>query len=261
MTSANIVGYETATVAKSNKKTFALQFESLTNPGEPVNIADLFPGTTFKAGATWVASDQIWVWDTVANNWAKYAYYANTRVTPAAPAGWYKYNFLTDNSFTPVTAEDVVQPGQTFLYIRNQTGSITLSMSGQITTLNDGTKFYTVNKSNKVFMAYPWPVELKVADISTKATHTSLKAGATWVASDQIWAWDTVANNWAKYAYYANTRVTPALPAGWYKYNFLTDNSFTPVTDEDKIAPGEGFLYIRNQTGANTITWKPLEDK
>ena len=259
--SANIVGYTSATVTKPNKKTFALQFESLTNPGEPVNIADLFPGTTFKAGANWTASDQIWVWDTTANNWAKYAYYEWTRTEPKKPAGWYKYNFLTDNSFVAVTADDVVQPGQTFLYIRNVAGSISLSMSGQVKEMTDATQSYTVTKPNKVFMSYPWPVELKISEISTKATHTNLKPGANWTASDQVWAWDAAANNWAKYAYYEWTRTEPKKPAGWYKYNFLTDNSFVPVTDADKVAPGEGFLYIRNVAGSNTITWKALEDK
>ena len=107
-------------------------------------------------------------------------------------------------------------------------------------------------------MAYPWPVELKIAELSTKATHSNLKTAATWAGSDQIWAWDTTANNWAKYAYYANPRATPAVPAGWYKYNFLTDNSFSAVTDADKIAAGEGFLYVRNVSGTNVITWNAL---
>ena len=256
---SNIVGYQTATVAKSNKKTFALQYESLQNPGQAVNIANLFPGTTFKAGATWAAADQIWVWSATANNWAKYAYYANPRVSPAVPAGWYKYNFLTDKSFVAVTEDDVVQPGQTFLFIRNQTGSIELIMSGLVKDMADASQTFSIAKGNKVFMAYPWPVDLKIADISTKATHSNLKAGATWAAADQVWAWDTTANNWAKYAYYANPRVSPAVPAGWYKYNFLTDKSFVAVTDDDKVGPGEGFLYIRNQTGTNVITWNALE--
>ena len=159
-----------------------------------------------------------------------------------------------------MTAEDVVQPGQTFLYIRNVAGSVTLTMSGQVKALNDNTQSYTVTKPNKVFMTYPWPVEFKISELSTKATHTNLKAASSWTACDQIWAWDAAANNWAKYAYYEWKR-TPVQPAGWYKYNFLTDLSYVPVTDDDKVYPGEGFLYIRNVAGSNTITWKPLEDK
>ena len=256
--SQNIVGYNTATVTRPNKKTFALQFESPENPGQAIRIDNLFPGTTFKAGAGWVASDQIWAWDATANNWAKYAYYENKRSNPQVPAGWYKYNFLTDLSFVALTDADVVQPGQTFLYIRNQSGSITLQMAGQIKAMTDATQSVSITRPNKVFMAYPWPVELKIAEISTKATHSNLKAGAGWVASDQIWAWDATANNWAKYAYYENKRAQPAVPAGWYKYNFLTDNSFVAVTDADKVSAGEGFLYIRNQSGTNVITWNAL---
>lgn len=120
MESANIVGYQTATVAKPNKKTFALQFESLENPGQAVRIDNLFPGTTFKAGASWAAADQIWTWDTTENTWAKYAYYANTRANPPVPAGWYKY---VDNSFVAVTDADKVAPGEGFLYVRNQSGT------------------------------------------------------------------------------------------------------------------------------------------
>ena len=254
-TESTIVGYQTATVTSPNKKTFALQYESIQNPGQAVNIANLFPGTTFKAGAGWAACDQIWAWDATANNWAKYAYYENKRLS--APAGWYKYNFLTDKSFVPVTSEDVVLPGQTFLYIRNQTGSIELLMSGLVKDMTDATQSVSITSPNKVFMSYPWPIELKISEISTKATHSNLKTGAGWAACDQIWAWDTTANNWAKYAYYENKRLSA--PAGWYKYNFLTDKSFVAVTDDDKVGPGEGFLYIRNQTGTNVITWNALQ--
>ena len=258
MESSNVVGYNTATVTRPNKKTFALQFESPENPGQAIRIDNLFPGTTFKSAATWAGSDQIWAWDTTINNWSKYAYYGNPRATPAVPAGWYKYNFLTDNSFSAVTDADVIQPGQTFLYVRNVSGSITLQMAGQIKAMSDATQSVSVTRPNKVFMSYPWPVELKIAELSTKATHSNLKTAATWAGSDQIWAWDTTANNWAKYAYYANPRATPAVPAGWYKYNFLTDNSFSAVTDDDKIAAGEGFLYVRNVSGTNVITWNAL---
>ena len=255
---SSIVGYQTTTLTKGANKSFALQFESLENPGQAVRIDNLFPGTTFKAGASWTAADQIWAWDATANNWAKYAYYENKRVTPVVPAGWYKYNFLTDQSFVAVTDSDVVQPGETFLYMRNQSGSIELQMSGLVRDMADATQSFTITKGVNVFMAYPWPVELTIAEISTKATHSNLKAGASWTAADQIWAWDTTANNWAKYAYYENKRVTPVVPAGWYKYNFLTDKSFVAVTDADKVAAGEGFLYIRNQSGTNTITWNAI---
>ena len=123
MESANIVGYSTATVTRPNKKTFALQFESPTNPGQAIRIDNLFPGTTFKAGANWAGSDQIWAWDATANTWAKYAYYENKRATPAVPAGWYKYNYLTDNSFVAVTDADKIGAGEGFLYARNATGT------------------------------------------------------------------------------------------------------------------------------------------
>ena len=258
MESSNIVGYQTATLTKGANKTFALQFESPENPGQAISIDNLFPGTTFKAGGSWGGSDQIWAWDTTVNNWAKYAYYENKRATPAVPAAWYKYNFLTDKSFSDLTSTDVVRPGQTFLYIRNQSGSIVLQMAGQIKSMSDATQSFTVTKGDNVFVAYPWPVELKIAELSTKATHTNLKAGGSWGGSDQIWAWDTTANNWAKYAYYENKRATPAVPAGWYKYNFLTDKSFVAVTDADKVSAGEGFLYVRNQSGTNVITWDAL---
>ena len=124
---SSIVGYQTTTLTKGANKSFALQFESLENPGQAVRIDNLFPGTTFKAGASWTAADQIWAWDATANNWAKYAYYENKRVTPVVPAGWYKYNFLTDKSFVAVTDADKVAAGEGFLYIRNQSGTNTIT--------------------------------------------------------------------------------------------------------------------------------------
>ena len=260
------MGYQTSTVLKGRQQTFALQFEDLTNPGNPVRVDKLFTNT-FTAGAAWGGCDQIWAWSTAKNKWAQYAYFAYNRGV-VMPEGWYVYDSSKSgiNAFTAITDEDVITPGSTFLF-KHQTGatgnSITLTLSGQVTAFNCNTKSYTIAKGRQEFICYPWPVALKITELNTRAEFSALTAGAAWGGCDQIWAWSTAKNKWAQYAYFAYNRGV-VMPEGWYVYDSSKSgiNAFTPATSDEQIDPGQGFLY-KHQTGATgnsiTITWKALQ--
>ena len=264
----SIVGYQTSTIVKGRQQTFALQFQDITNPGDPIRVDKLFTNT-FTAGAAWTGCDQIWAWSTANNKWSQYAYYSYNRGGVVKPAGWYKYDSSLSgyNAFTPITDDDVINPGNTFIFkhLTGATGnSITLTLSGQVNAFDISTVSYSIVKSRQEFICYPWPVALKIGDLDSKATISTLTAGAAWTGCDQIWAWSTANNKWAQYAYYSYNRGGVVKPAGWYKYDSSLSgyNAFTPITDEDKIEPGQGFLY-KHLTGATgntlTLTWKALQ--
>ena len=197
--------------------------------------------------------DQIWRWDTKNNKWAKYGYQKPAR---SGTAAWRKYNYDSDKSFSELTDDDVVMPGETFMYMRGGGTTATLTLAGQVREFGY-VGGYTISKANYQFIAYPWPIEFKIADIGNLATFSKITAVPGWGGTmDQIWRWDTKVNQWAKYGYQKPAR---SGKAAWRKYNYDTDNSFSELTDDDKIAAGEGFLYMRGGGETLTLTWKALE--
>ena len=165
ITSANIVGYKTASVAKANYKAFSLNLADVNNPTAGVKIDKLFTIDTITAVLAWGdAMDQIWRWDTTVNKWAKYGYQQNPRGKPALAPAWRKYDAAT-GTFTELTDADVVLPGETFLYFRGGNATATLTLAGQVKEFT-ATVSYTIAKANYQFVAYPWPVEIKLSEIS-----------------------------------------------------------------------------------------------
>ena len=206
----------------------------------------------FTTATSFGGSDQIWRWDTTVNKWAKYSYSKLTR--QGAPA-WRKFNYGTDESFSDLTDEDAVKPGETFMFFRAGDEPVTVTLSGQVRAFGSPTG-YTVAKENYVFMAYPWPVEVKIADLPNLGNWETLTTATSFGGSDQVWRWDTTVNKWAKYSYSKLTR--QGAPA-WRKFNYATDESFSDLTDADKLLAGEGFLFFRAGDDPITITWKSLE--
>ena len=91
-------------------------------------------------------------------------------------------------------------------------------------------------------------------------TIDNIKATAAYGdAMDQIWRWDTTANGWAKYGYMQNPRMPSFKVAAWRKYNGKTTTDFADLTEADKIAAGEGFLYKRGGSADLTLPFKPLQ--
>ena len=160
-------------------------------------------------------------------------------------------------TFVDLTDDDVIQPGETFIYNHNTSGSLTLTLSGQVKAFEKSTTFTLESKQGQ-FIAYPWPVEIKISDLANLATWTGLKDGGSWAGCDQIVRWDSVAGKWAKYAYYkkARTSDTPM----WKRCDYETSlTTFVDLTDDDKLGAGEGFIYNHNTSGTLSIEFKPLE--
>ena len=245
------MGYLTATVPKAGNKTFAVTLTDCANPGAPVRVDKLLSSSDFSGGSYGVA-DEIWRWDTTANNWAKYFYEKKGR--PAVYA-WKKYNYVEDK-VEDLTDNDAVAPGETFLFRRMGDATISLTLSGQVKEFT-AKPSYSIPKAGNVFMTYPWPVEIKLSNLQSLVTAETYAAfsGGSYGVADELWRWDTIANNWAKYFYEKKGR--PAVYA-WKKYNYAEDK-VEDLTDADKLAPGEGFLFRRMGDATLTFTWKALQ--
>ena len=254
VTSANTVGYVTSQVANGYYKTFSVTLTDVANPAAPVRVDKLFTIDTIKNVTAWGDSmDQIWRWDTTGNQWVKYGY---QKPRSGGTAAWRKCNYETDKSFSDLTDADAVQPGETFLYYRGGDATATLTLSGQVKELGQPAG-YTIANGFYQFIAYPWPVALKLSDVMNLATFSTIKTVTAWGDSmDQIWRWDAVGNQWLKYGY---QKPRSGGTAAWRKCNYETDKSFSELTDADKIEAGEGFLYYRGGDETLTLTWKPLQ--
>ena len=151
----------TAQVAKANYKTFSVSLTDCAAPEAPVKIDKLLSGE-FTTATSFAGSDQIWRWDTTVNQWAKYSY---SKLDRKGEPAWRKYLYLEATpSFTDLTDADVVRPGETFIFFRAGNEPITVTLSGQVRAFGSPTG-YTVAKANYVFMAYPWPIEVKISDL------------------------------------------------------------------------------------------------
>ena len=249
VTSANTVGYITSTVPKGGSKTFAVTLTDCANPSAPVRVDKLISSSAFFGGSYGVA-DEIWRWDTTVQKWAKYFYEKKGR--PAVYA-WKKYNYAEDK-VEDITEADVVNPGETFIFTR-MGEEITLTLSGQVKEFSAAPS-YSIPKGGSLYMAYPWPVEIKIADLQSlvKAETYSAFFGGSYGVADELWRWDTTVQKWAKYFYEKKGR--PAVYA-WKKYNYAEDK-VEALTDSDKLAPGEGFIFTR-MGETLTFTWKALQ--
>ena len=256
--SSNVVGYKTATVAKGNNKAFSLNLSKVGSAEAGVKINELFTIDAISAIAAWGdGMDQVWRWDATVNKWAKYGYHQNPRGNPALAPAWRKYDSAT-GTFAELTDDDVVLPGETFLFYRGGNATATLTLAGQVNEFT-ATKSYSIAKGYNQFVAYPWPVEIKLSELPNIATFSSIAAIAAWGdGMDQIWRWDTTVNKWAKYGYHQNPRGNPALPAAWRKYDAST-GTFSELTDDDKSLADEGFLYYRGGNATLTLTFNSLQ--
>ena len=244
MTSANIVGYQTATIAAQKYKAFGVHFSEVGNAGAGVAIDKIGTWSSLSAATSFGAADQIWRWDYESNAWAKYAYYGTRQLA----AAWRKYDTVA-KTWAELGEKDVLKQGDTFLYFRQNSKALNLTLAGEIMELKASAE-YTVESQKYKFIAYPWPVELKIADMQVGKYLSSLSAATSFGAADQIWRWDYTANAWAKYAYYG----TRQLAAAWRKYDTVA-KTWSELGDDDKIGVDEGFLYFRQNSKALTITF------
>ena len=250
VTSANIVGYQTFSMNQYQNKAFAVQFTDLENPDAGIAVDKLIISSDLKTAGSWGAvMDQIWRWDTTINTWVKYGYYLKPRDKTAVP-GWKRYD-TSAKTFNDLTPEDKVANGDTFLYMHGTSGTVNFSLAGGVKPFTAKPE-YTLEQYKAQFIAYPWPVDMPVADLINYMDPACLKSAGTWGAvMDQIWRWDTTINTWVKYGYYLKPRDKTAVP-GWKRYD-TSAKTFNDLTADDKILAGEGFLYQRGASGQMRI--------
>ena len=260
VTSANTVGYVSATLEAGGNKTFAVTLTDCTKPNDAVRVDNLLTSDGFYANGAFDAADQIWRWDTKVNKWAKYFYEQKGNPRTGVTKAWKKWNYA-EEKVEDITEYDVVEPGETFIFTRSgAAGEITLTLSGQVKEFT-AKPSYEIPAGGNVFMAYPWPVEIKVADIPNLTTLSpDAYANGAFDAADQIWRWDAAINKWAKYFYEQKGNPRTGVTKAWKKWNYA-ESKVEELTNDDKILAGEGFIYTRSGAAETlTLTWKAMEE-
>ena len=178
--------------------------------------------------AACVGADQIWHWDSTSANWVKYFYHLTGK-------NWRKAG-------ETIATTDTVKNGDTLFFYRGTGGAATtLTLSGGVCQFTAKPSHADLVAGQYRFMAYPWPVAMRIADFKNYqgAPKGAMAAG---VGADQIWRWDTANNDWVKYFYHLTGR-------NWRKSGETTATS-------DIIPAGEGFFFYRGTGGAtDTVTF------
>ena len=244
VTSANIVGYNTATVAGKAQLGLALQFDDMEGaksiPIDKLFVTDKPVGTT-----KWDDSnmDQIWVWKN--GSWTKYGC-VRSGTPPNFTYTWKRYDYLGKDTpvFVDLTDDDVVEYGYTFIFKRGGSNAATLTFSGQVKPF-DATPAYSIDGKAQKFICYPWPVNFLISKI---ANYYSSPAGTTkWDDSnmDQIWVWKN--GSWAKYGC-VRSGTPPNFTYTWMRYDYLgkEKGEFVNLDDAtDYVPAGQGFIFKR----------------
>ena len=183
------------------------------------------------AGATGANSgaDQIWTFDGF--TWKKYYFYKRGSTTKWCLSG----------TTTEIGDDIVLKSGQSFYFVRSDTGDSTLTFAGAVVPLSSKVA-YAVKASSTTAMAYPWPESMKIKDFQQ---FNSAPAGATGANSgaDQIWTFNGF--TWTKYYYYKRGSTTKWCLAG----------STTEIGDDVVIPSAAGFFFVRSDTADATITF------
>ena len=252
VTSANIVGYNTATVNGGKQIALALQFDDVANPGKAIKVDEVITGVSHKSSSQFTtACDQIWRWDSdpSVNTWVKYGYRAIDKKNSA----WNRYDGA---NWQPLTDDDVVNPGETFIYFNANSTAVTITLAGGVKEFT-ATPEYTISNGKQRFVCYPWPVAFKLSNI-TKCYAGGKSSSQFTTACDQIWRWDATpsVNTWVKYGLRAVDKKTNQ----WQKY---VNNAWSGVAldDETDVVPaGQGFIFFNAGASAITLNFKFGED-
>ena len=249
-----IVGYQTATLAQGESKAFAVQFDDVAEAGKKICVSNIFSsisGTLTGTVAWGPAMDQIWFWDKTGNEWKLYGF--QKPKSKGAVGSWKRY-IISETTFVAIDPEtDVLTQGDSFLYVRNEAGELTGTLAGAVKPFT-GSNAYTLEQGQSQYIAYPWPVEIKITDFNeNKYLSAALTGTVAWgPAMDQIWLWDQTGNEWKLYGF--QKPKSKGAVGSWKRYN-ISEGTWTEATDADVIAAGEGVLYVRNEAATLTINF------
>lgn len=232
ITSANIVGYNTAELTKGKYNTMTVQFG---NVGTGTFSLNDIKTDNMTAAEISEEADAIQFWNPATSGYESYYLYSG----PDADDGW--YNAETDASFDDdyPTGKPA---GTAFWYIARGTGTGTGVTSGEVESVNDVTITLTKGNYNLVASAYPTTLDLNAM------VCTGLTAGEGSDDADLIQFWVPATSGYEMYYLYAG----PDADDGWY--NAETDAAFADDYPAGKPA-GTAFWYIARGTGTGTITF------
>ena len=206
----------------------ATQFQSATGTGA-LCINDLVKVASPKGmpGLT-PAADQIWLWDSVNDEWVKYFYRSTNKV-------WCKQGETTQTT-------DTIGAGKTLFFRRGGGGAATtITLAGGVVALTGEPTYPNLVAGKYAFMAYPWPVAMPIANFKKYQGAPKGMPGLT-PAADQIWLWDATNDEWVKYFYRSTNKV-------WCKQGETTETA-------DVVPAGEGFFFRRGGGGStDTVTF------
>ncbi|MDE3275167.1 MAG: hypothetical protein PUJ80_04005 [Verrucomicrobiota bacterium] len=232
ITSANIVGYNTAELTKGKYNTMTVQFG---NVGTGTFSLNDIKTDNMTAAEISEEADAIQFWNPATSGYESYYLYSG----PDADDGW--YNAETDASFDDdyPTGKPA---GTAFWYIARGTGTGTGVTSGEVESVDDVTITLTKGKYNLVASAYPTTLDLN-AMVCTGLTAAEISEEA-----DAIQFWNPATSGYESYYLYSG----PDADDGWY--NAETDAAFADDYPAGKPA-GTAFWYIARGTGTGTITF------
>ena len=162
---------------------------------------------------------------------------------------WQRWDPNKEAWFEIDNTKDVCVSGDVILYVNNNSEDAVITFSGAVKDLSAKPEYTIYGEGCAQFIAYPWPVAIKVSDVASYIIDGTLKAAAQFDGCDQIWRYDAVGDKWVKYAYHRVNGTTRT----WQKY-IPADGTWANLDDEkDVIGPGEGFLFVNNDSNDKTF--------
>ena len=232
------MGYKSTELVKDKYTALAVQFENVDQTEIPVKDLISITGSFTTGKTVDEGGDQIWKWDPNASGWIKY-YYRGGRGVDAALVGW------TKDGEDKITTETIKAGEVVFFKLAGDTTTATLSGAVKPFT---GSVNTTCVKDMYTYLAYPWPVAMKIKDFGNYLDGEFVTGKTVDEGGDQIWVWDSNKSDWIKY-YYRGGRGVDAALVGWTK-----DGEDSPT--EESIDPGVGFFFKRaGDTAVVTFTY------
>ena len=211
--SRNAVGYVKVDVMSNGLTLASISFNAFSNTIPGVFGAQL-SGNNNPAGA-----DQIIKWNPTTQSYVQYY--------KRASGEWRK---VGETNLTT----DTVSPGECF-FIRNaRTTNQTVYLMGEVPDSFTAVTTTVAGVPGLQMVSYSYPVEVSITNMSlfSTAVKNNNPAGA-----DQILKWNPTTQSYVVY-YVRST--------GWRKVGETTNTT-------DKMAPGEGFFYLRR--GTTSFAW------
>ena len=226
----------TKTVYSYCSVSFGIQFTECSGV-DSVVVSNIIKGVDHYGSGQFDDCDQIWRYSADDDKWVKYGYH---RVT-SKDYRWQRWDPKAGQWHEIDDAKDVCVSGDVILYTNNSEEDWDITMNGAIKPFGD-TPTYTIYSYCSQFIAYPWPVDIKVSSIPNYITYGDLYGSGQFDDCDQIWRYDDDNDKWVKYAYH---RVS-SKEYKWQRWDKKTSSWFNLDDAKDVVSAGQGFFFCNN---------------